>query len=376
MRILGIPLHSIRDLINHNCLLPFGGPTVDGGKVWKVCPDEVDSLIARIGKMAIPLEKINSSKLINFNFAMRMVVRLGDTIGIFVQAILKGEIVLCKSRVSKRDYFGGLRFLKESVSDYVSQHMQAQKNGALYLKEAAPALNITIDTAYYLRDVNIIKVNKSKKSMWHGSLITHEEIKKFGSVYVSASELARRHGTNTSMMMNLLAGQKVLPAFGPEINKCPQYIYRRSDIKKIDPAELLMQARTSITNCNPVIKLKPKEAADLLGINVNKVNRLIKNGLLSPFVPRSHVSSQVLLKTASIKRYLRLFNGQADLVSAPVAARMLGETRYNMYYRLVDPGHLTPVKLKEKTNLNYFKISDVKKLVRKDVRRKLADRPQ
>jgi hypothetical protein len=65
----------------------------------------------------------------------------------------------------------------------------------------------------------------------------------------------------------------------------------------------------------------------------------------------------------AVVRYLRLMGGRDDLVSGPIAAKMLGvPIGYLTYFART--GKLIPVTLKEKDRYNYFKRADVERLIR------------
>lgn len=362
--ILGIGSKGIEDLIKQDFLHPLAGPTVDGGPTWKITRDEVLSLNARIEKTIRPTPHDSKDQLIGFNVALRLFSRLGASLTQFLQAILDKQIVPCGATPSRGIALSRLRFDKQTILKYVQSRMDQRKRDALFLKEAATELGIVEDTAYFLRDKGILKVEINRPGLHRGSLITRTAIEEFKSNYASAGELARTLNTSPNRILELLASKKVYPITGPSLDGCYQYLFRRSDVQSIDVdlKELSIEERMTSIRRDPRIKLTVNQIADILQINVQKVNHLIESGLLSPLKPRLRPCDRNVFNGYTVLRYMRLMDGRDDIVSGPVAAKMLDiGIGYLPYF--VRTGKLKPVTLKEEDRFKYFRRADVERLI-------------
>jgi hypothetical protein len=361
---LGLSHASVEGLIKQGMLVPFNGPAVTGSGVWRVRQEVVAKLIDDIEKKTTSNRKKCSHKHCRIDDAMRVIARLGVDKVFLVKAMLTGEITPCCLIKSKQGFFGQLRFIKEQISGYISIQMQDKKVGALYLQEAACELGIKKETASFLKEAGIIKVERSGKGIWNGFLISRESIENFKSLYVTAGELAHETGTNVSLAVRLLVEQEILPIAGPSIGNCPQYIFKRSDMeaRDIELSELLKEWRIRSITRDKRIKLKSEEVCELLKIDLSKLRRLVENGLLVPFIPRQHSCYIETFNGYSVLRYAQLFKGRDDLVSGPVAARMLSVSIGSLHNNLMRTGRLKPVELQEKYRFNYYKREDVEHL--------------
>jgi hypothetical protein len=362
---IGVSYSGIEDLIKRGYLNPFSGPTVDGGPSWRIARDEVLNLVARIEKniRSVPFDP--QQQIVGFDDALRLFSRLGAGLTQFLQLILDQEILPCGVTTSTATTFSKFKFDKHAVLAYVRRQMQHRKRDALFLKEAVTELGIVEDTASFLKDKGILKVETNPPGLWRGSIITRAAIEEFKSNYVSAGELARELNTSPNRILELLGSRKVYPIMGPSLDGCYQYLFLRSDIESIgvDLKQLSIEERTGSITRDPRIRLTVDQIANILQINVERVNHLIESGLLLPLKPRLRSCDSNVFNGYAVLRYLRLMGGRDDLVSALIAAKMLGVRNGYLPY-FVRTGKLIPVALREKDRFNYFKREDVERLIR------------
>jgi len=361
--ILGISTVGVEDLIKQSYLKPMTGPTVDGGSSWRIKRDDVLDLVARIEANIdfAPKER----QIVGFDDALRICSRFGISFTQLLQLILDKQIVPCGVRTSAGMSLSRLQFDKQAVRAYVRCQMQLRKQDALFLKEAATELGIVEDTAYFLRDKGLLKLETNRAGVWRGSLITRAAIKEFKSNYVSAGELARKLDTSPNRVRSLLASRDVTPVMGPSLDGCYQYLFQRSDIDGlgIDLVQLSTEERIRAIARDPRIRLTLDQIADILKVSVRRVNRLIESGLLLPVRPRVRTGDGNVFNGYAVLRYMRLMGGRDDLVSGPIAAKLLGiKNGYLPYF--VRTGKLVPVTLKEKHRFKYFVRADVDRLIR------------
>lgn len=363
--ILGIGIKGIEELIKQEYLQPLSGPTVDGSYAWKIKRDDVLNLVARVEKTIRSAPHDPERQIIGFDAAVRYFSRLGAGLAQFIQLILDERIVPCGVTSSEGTEFSRLRFDKQSVLIYVRTEMDQRKQDALYLKDAATELGIVEDTAYFLRDKGILKVETNRSGLWRGSLITRTAIAEFRSNYASAGELARSLNTSPNRILELLASKKVYPVMGPSLDGCYQHLFRRSDVESIDIdlEQLSIEERMGAITRDPRIRLTVDQIADLLQVTVERVRHLVENGLILPVRPRLRSCDRNMFNGYTVLRYLRLMEGRDDIVSGPIAAKMLGVgINYLPYF--IRTGKLNPVALKQKYRFKYFERTDVERLIR------------
>ena len=362
---LGISSVGVEALIKQSYLKPITGPTVDGGSSWRIKREDVLDLVARIQANIDFAPQERRRQIIGIDDALRLCSRLGINLAQFLQLILDKQIVPCGVTTSAGMSLSTLQFDKQAVRAYVRCQMELRKQDALFLKEAAMELGIVEDTASFLRNKGILKLEANRAGLWRGSLITRAAIKKFKSNYVSAGELARKLDTSPNRVLSLLASRNVTPVMGPSLDGCYQYLFRRSDIDGlgVDLVHLSTEARIRAMARDPRIRLTVDQIAHILQVSVQRVNRLIENGLLLPLRSRVHLSDGKVFNGYAVLRYMRLMGGRTDLISAPIAAKLLGvRIEYVSYF--VRTGKLLPVTLKEKDRYRYFVRADVDHLIR------------
>jgi hypothetical protein len=362
---IGVSYSGVEDLIKQGYLNPFSGPTVDGGPTWRIKRDDVLNLVARIEKNIRSVPFDSRRQIVGFDYALRLFSRLGAGLTEFLQLILDKDIRPCGMTNSAATTFSKFKFDKQAVLAYVRRQMQQRKQDVLFLKEAVTELGITEDTAHFLRDKGILKVEINRPGLWRGSIITRAAIEDFKSNYVSAGELARGLKTSPNRILELLANKKVHPIMGPSLDGCYQYLYRRSDVESIgvDLKQLSIDERIGSIARDPRIRVSVDQIADILHISVDKVDHLIESGLLLPVKPQLRSCDSNVFNGYAVLRYIRLMGGRDDLVSAPIAAEMLGVRNGYLPY-FVRMGKLIPVALKEKDRFKYFSREDVERLVR------------
>ena len=164
------------------------------------------------------------------------------------------------------------------------------------------------------------------KSYWKGWLISKKAIDEFSSNYVRAAEIAKGLNTNSELLIEVLAAEGINPITGVRGDKQPQYFLRTADLSGVDLALLVAKGKMKRIHCTPQNTFTSTQVAELFGCDCRTVERLVKNGVLEPFIPRkdkNDVRSDSLFSGYAVNRYLRLFGNRTHLISAPAAAKML-----------------------------------------------------
>jgi hypothetical protein len=291
----------------------------------------------------------------------------------FIQSIIKREIVPWKCTHNQDGFLHGIEFFKEDVLRYLKKRRSQlgkefatrtnirwkERPGTIYLKRAATALGVMVDTIYFLRTQGAIEIIEgAHRGASLTAFISDESARQFRSRFVSSGALAREVGTSSNKILTLLRTHAVRPAFGPDLDGCPQYIFERSSIERVGSlSELLTSERIRAIERDPRVRLTELEVADLLGVPMERIQRLVESGLLKQFKPRLHSSASVF-NGYGVIRYRKMFGRRDDLVSGPVAAHMLGmKVGYLQYW--VRTGRLNPVPLLNRNRLNYYKRDEV-----------------
>jgi hypothetical protein len=359
---LGVGLIAASDLIEHKCLQPARGPTIDGYPFWRFSKTALAEFEAQL-KRRVVASRQAKTLIISFHHALSKAGQVGYSMGSFVRAILDGEISPCSP--PSRRVLADLKFLRRQVSQLVRTRERIQNGDAVYATDLAKVLKVQPCVVRFLCKTQTIRAPEMK-GYSQGWLIPKRAIDEFFSNYVRAAEIAKGLNTNTELLIKVLAAEGINPITGVGGDKRPQHFLRRADLSGVDLASLVAKGKMKRIHCTPGNIFTSTQVAELLGCDCWTVERLVSNGVLEPYKPRKgkkDVRSDSLFSGYAINRYLRLFGNRTDLVSAPAAAKMLNEELTWFHKRWVN-SRLQPIEVKDGNSRYYhFLDTDVQELI-------------
>jgi hypothetical protein len=359
---LGVGLKIVSDLIEHKCLQPARGPTIDGYAFWRFSKTALAEFEAQLKQRVVASRGVKT-RIISFHHALKPAQKVGYGVGTFVRAILDGEISPCSP--PSRRVLADLKFLRHQVAQLVRRTERIQNGDAVYVTEAAKILKVKPCVVRFLCAAEIISAPKAK-GYSQGWLIPRKAIDEFSSNYVRAAEIARGLNTMSELVIEVLAAEGINPISGLRGDKHPQHFLRKADLIGVDLASLVVKGKMKRIHCTPDNRFTSTQVAELMGCDCGTVEKLVKNGVLEPSVSRKaekDVRSDSLFSGHGIKRYLRLFGNRSDLVSAPAAAKMLNEKLICFHKRWVK-SRLQPIEVDDgNSRFYYFLDTDVPELI-------------
>ena len=362
-RLLGVDTAIIDDLVQNRCI-----KTVDifpgiRFKNWRFNIAEAGNLITVIsGKI---IERYSSKHdLISFNEAVMNIGQSGMGIGDFVRAILNGEICPC-SKIKKK----GLKqflFDRKDIRKFSYKYRQNLKGTAIMIPEAARALGVKEETAYFFVAKGLISTQETRM----GRLIittTTEAIDRFNSTYVLAIKVASEVGTSTSLLNSCLKEIGVNPVSGRKIDKGKQYLYKRADLDGLDLGALILKGKLKRDPRGQMhTTIGSKQACEVLGIDKAKLIELVRGNQLQPYLllsGKGEEQSYLFLRVA-VEKYRDERTDLTNLVSSLEAAEMLGESYGSFCGKWVTTERLKPVKFKHILGKHYFPRKEIEGLIK------------
>jgi hypothetical protein len=366
---------------------------VDNYKKWKFSYRQVTSLLDDIRNKIVGSADTTTENVVSFAEVLKVFSKCrGFGVGRLVQLILKGDISPCGEGEES-----GLRaflFSEQSVREYAWNQQRGSNNEGFCITEAAKILGLERNVAYFLTRKGFLPTRKSSDNEWSTLIVTTGDMEFFTSTYVVLKGQAKRLNTNTHRLVSLLIQNGVAPVSGPHTDGAHRYLFRKSDLESVDLAALvaeekekrkaeriiaqqltrrtIVKQRTKRNVVKQRIKsavpkpLSVPEAAIILGLDTKTVNELAESGCLRLYQSmKSHYdNSEYRFSMYVIRKYKKLQSEFRGLVSSCVAAKMLNETRGTFHEKWVRAGYIVPVKPKGIKSRNYFRLEEVKELVK------------
>lgn len=159
----------------------------------------------------------------------------------------------------------------------------------LNIVDTAKRLGIHPEIVRSLIKKNWLSATSTVISGHRMTVVTHREVERFNSEYVSAGKLARSMGLSITTLSAKLENLGASPIAGPRIDGTMVYIFKKSTIDKID-LSLLRNLKTYETKAGRRKKFSPcleehgvtlSEAALQLNITTQQAARLVQKGILT-----------------------------------------------------------------------------------------------
>jgi hypothetical protein len=125
---LGVGLRPVSDLIEHKCLQPARGPTIDGYGFWRFSKTALAEFEAQLKQRVVASRGV-TTRILSFHHALKSAQKVGYGVGTFVRAILDGEISPCSP--PSRRVLADLKFLRHQVAQLVRRAERIQKGDAV-----------------------------------------------------------------------------------------------------------------------------------------------------------------------------------------------------------------------------------------------------
>jgi hypothetical protein len=137
-----------------------------------------------------------------------------------------------------------LLFSKTQVLNYLKNQHIGKNKELLLVSEVAEILVLDKNSIYRLIQRKIIPAQKTTENEWSVLAVTKSSVDLFMSRYIFITEIATDLGTTPHRLVYLLGNRNILPVSGPNIDGVKKYLFRKSDLKSVDLAAMLAQART------------------------------------------------------------------------------------------------------------------------------------
>ncbi len=363
---LGITRNRIIELVEGGVLNPLLNPAVDAYGDWLFSGSEVKALLYRIDQKVNRTRALNGSEVVRFSTALSMLIHRNIRITQFVRAILDGEIGPCTKGAG-----AGLAcflFSKPQLMDYATARGQGRPKDEYCMSEVNKVLGVSHNVAYSLVRKGVLASHNKPAKPSPETIITKRDIDQFNSKYLLPVRIARELNTESGFLIRLLTGIGIQPIQCPRPDGKIQCVFRKRDLQHVNLPELVSAAQT---NSRMKQKQPPvysfKKAAELLEIDEGQMRELVENGIIKPhknFLYKNAPYNELQFSGITISKYRRRRITQyIGLVSAQVAADMLGMSESNLFGTYVNKGRVQPVHPNRKQRPCYFRRKDIDALV-------------
>lgn len=364
-KMLGVTKPRVFEMIEYGLLNPLKERVVDLRSDLTFSENEIKSLLATLsGKLSKTAPEAGGTS-ISFPEALRKLVSVNIGIAQFIQLILEGAIL--PVGLNTKPGLASLLFSGSQIESYRIKLERIQIGETFSAPEVAKCLGIAVSRTYYLIRKGFLQVHRQEIKGHRGLRINKSTVDLFNSTYVLPAKVAQQLGTSSTRLTNLLIMHGINPVSGPKVDGGAQYVFRKADIEQID-LRLIWQAskHEHIGRLNERNLIGLQQAASLLGTDQNDVLDLIERGILKlhRHLPRSwHKDGNVFLSIFTIEQYKSRTVDYSGLVSASVAAEMLGITVDTLRNTYIPKKLLRAALDRGKPSKCYFRLDDVKALI-------------
>lgn len=233
--------------------------------------------------------------------------------------------------------------------------------------EAAHLLGLQKTPVYSLINKGLLTARKIAVGRRPVLFVTKESIDNFLSTYVLPARIAPKLGTVSGYLTEMLTRKGTRPISGPKIDGGKCYVFRKTDLVKVDLENLISEERHHQRSryISPLIDVN--QASELLGISRETMQEYLASGILKSYThqaPYKCLKSEIHFSRRTIESFKARNTNYRGLVSSGVAAKMLNKHRRNFYARYVHTGRLTLALNSGKRGGQFFHRKDVEALVR------------
>lgn len=330
---LGVSCHRVRELIKCNLLRPNEGVGIDGRSSQTFNSEDILCLLDSVRGQLIKGSRVDPSDNISFLKALRKLRRVNVDIGQFIQIILDGG--LRPIRLNSKPGLASLMFSESCIKGYITELEQIRLGETLSVREVARRLGIGVTNTHFLVRKGIIQIRRQGATGRCDSRISETALNQFNSTYVLPAKLAPRFNTTSARLTNLIIASGIMPISGPKVDGGKQYVFLKTDLEQVD---LKAMWRTSenehIDRLNERKLIDVQRAAEILNAEPSDVLDLAGRGILTlhrHVSPSRHKSDGPFFSMFTLEKYKSRTVDYSGLVSATVAAEMLGVSVVTLY---------------------------------------------
>ncbi len=364
--LLGISQNYASDLVDKKLLSPIFDPRVDPCNKWKFSHKEVRSLTNKIQNKIKRIDASSNVKFVSYKWVAVKFGYFNLGIGQLVRAISTGEISGYRSRDEIK--LPSLLYSKEEITNYLRAQRQKYTGETFDARELSRYWGVAKDTVYFLIHKELLYKQEALHEGFIDLLITRSEIERFDATYIFGSKLAKELNVSCGFLIDSLRDKDIHPVTGRKVDGGRIYIFKQADLTKVDVETLISTARVQSANrYYPPKLLSIDQTAITLDISEKELHDLVNRGILKPYVSRKHQpikSGRLCFNSHLVEKVKRRAIDYRGLISKQVAAKMLGETVRDFYYRYVYTGRLRRVRAEGERNTYYLHIEEVEALIK------------
>lgn len=362
---LGVTVVRVRVLVKTNMLQPVRGRTIDRTRYWKISRHSVEGLLDALNGKAIKAKASQSDKFLTFEEAVAQLGRLGIGIDILITAIINDEIRPVIRKSNAKFDLSLLTFSTKEFSNFIRDERRLRIGDVLTVSETSSYLRLKARHIEVFIKQGLLQAEIKPQMANLGRVITRECLEQFQATYALGSKLASELQTNSFNLTEILASRGVYPIINKRSRRRSTPLFRKADLEEVDLRVLLAEQRANQQKKYYSEPLNVDRAAEFLQIDPTAVIDLVERGILKvhrQLASIKRAGDDLFFSLYSIKRLAGRTNHFAGLVSASVAATMLGRSISNLNQYYVQTGRLTIVPIKH-VRVNLFKKSDIEALI-------------
>jgi hypothetical protein len=361
--LLGISFERTPELVDCNLLRLRHHPT-DLSNPLRYCRQEIEELLAHTKSKVLNKASLKQHKMMALTTVLRLLPDCEAGLGQFIKAICEGKMNPCRMNIKRG--LGGLYFHDIDVMNYVRELIRKRIGNVVRVDEAAKSLGVQKQFVYLLIKSGLLITRKLLVNGRMNQFITTRSINIFSSTYVLPCMLAQGVHINANKIAKMLAGQGIYPIAAPLGGDHRYTIFRKSDLDGVDIKSLIKNKKPQQYYRMGDRLVDLDQASILLGISKEAIQEYVRNGVLSPCNQLSH--SHFMKGSLCFSKYtIDAFKTQAPnyvgLVSANVAAAMLGKHIRNFNIKYVRTCRLSPVYIDGKPGKRFFRIKDIEAMI-------------
>lgn len=340
-RYLGVTRVNMLRLVRNDLITPATVPSINNRIHWKFEPTALENFLNSIRLKIVPVRPSLRENLQSFDEVLRRINErlsaLGYGTDTFIDDILNALIVP-RGESSVLVGIARLVFSRDEVERYIRIRERGRENERNTLKATCDQLQLKPETLWFLARKGLIKtIARSCNGIRYQSIAT-EAIFVFKSKYVFDHELAREHGVRADDLRGHLVKTNIKPVLGASFDYGPICIFRRSDVNRVNFAEISRSCQHQIVNRRERNGVGVVEAARILSLEPNVIIEMVRNDVLKPYSLRCS-ESDYRFNRDYVQDYKGQFRNPANLISKRVAGRILG--RFRLHSRWLRLGHLS-----------------------------------
>jgi hypothetical protein len=329
-QILGISQYSLKTLIDAEIIKPIFGPNINGYGDYLFHEEAVLKLMDDINNKVIAPN--GNEKLVGLGEYADISVKHRKPYAELVKEVLLGTLPIYDFNKPN-----GLSSITVNHADLVTLNtVDDVGDDLMTIEQVANHLSIYTDAVYRTVKTGLLPVTKSKVNKALISHVSKDDLARFMEKYVFVNEIAINYQCNSTNLADKIMDEGISPISGPGIDNNLLFIFKRSDIERLDIKMVIhksgYQSRvgrprkgSSKWDSHPAL-IDAASVATRLSTSVQKVSRLVRDGLLEPYDHKGTLGNKRFFEVSTFEAYLNKFKDNPALVTFDDAQRITGET--------------------------------------------------